>query len=108
MFAWKMIFFVWSRSSVMTDARPTSLPVPLVVGTATQGTMPAGSTRSHQSSRSSKSKRGRVWPTMSATHLAASMAEPPPKAMTPSQPWALKAATPPETFASVGLPWTSE
>ena len=83
MLAWKMIFFVWSRSSVTTAARPTSEPVPAVVGTATQGAMPATSTRSHQSSRSSKSKSGRVWPDINATHFAASIADPPPNATTP-------------------------
>ena len=39
---WKMIFF-WCVSSLrMTPARPTSEPVPAVVGTATTGAMPAG------------------------------------------------------------------
>mmetsp|Transcript_13488 Transcript_13488/g.40156 ORF Transcript_13488/g.40156 Transcript_13488/m.40156 type:complete len:214 (+) Transcript_13488:491-1132(+) len=108
MFAWKMIFLVLVASSVTTAARPTSDPVPAVVGTATHGAMPASSTRACQSSRSSKSMRGRAWPTMRATHLAASIALPPPKAMTPSQPCALKASTPPVTLASVGLPRTSE
>ena len=41
-FGWKMIFF-WCVSSLrMTPARPTSLPVPAVVGTATMGAMPFG------------------------------------------------------------------
>ena len=83
-FGWKMIFFTWVASSVMTEARPTSEPVPDVVGTAMIGAMPAGSTRVHQSPTSSKSQIGRFCPTMSATALAASSAEPPPKAMTPS------------------------
>ncbi len=48
---WKMIFLVWSRSSVITAARPTSEPVPAVVGTATTGAMPSTSTRVYQSSR---------------------------------------------------------
>ncbi|MNL18496.1 hypothetical protein D3C87_1396410 [compost metagenome] len=43
--AWKMIRFTWADSSVMTDARPTSEPVPAVVGTATTGAMPATFTR---------------------------------------------------------------
>ena len=34
---WKMIFLVWVASSVITPARPTSLPVPAVVGMATIG-----------------------------------------------------------------------
>ena len=37
---WKMIFLVCVASSVMTPARPTSEPVPAVVGTATIGAMP--------------------------------------------------------------------
>ena len=55
-FGWKMIFLVRSRTSVITDARPTSEPVPEVVGTATTGAMPPASARVHQSSRSSKSQ----------------------------------------------------
>ena len=39
---WKMIFFWWVSSLRMTPARPTSEPVPAVVGTATTGAMPAG------------------------------------------------------------------
>ena len=34
---WKMIFLVWVFSLVTTAARPTSEPVPAVVGTATTG-----------------------------------------------------------------------
>ena len=37
-----MIFLVCVASSVMTPARPTSEPVPAVVGTATIGAMPVG------------------------------------------------------------------
>ena len=85
-FGWKMIFFWCVDSSRMTDARPTSEPVPAVVGTAIVGAMPATFTRVYQSSRSSKSHSGRVCPTMSAMVLPASSALPPPKAMTPSQP----------------------
>src|SRR5690349_6737493 len=67
-------------------ARPTSLPVPAVVGTATTGAMPLGSARVHQSSMSSKSHNGRVCPDMNAMTLPASRPEPPPNATTPS--WA--------------------
>ena len=83
---WKTIFLVWSDSSRITLARPTSEPVPAVVGTATIGAMPAGSARSQLSPRSSKSHNGRLWPAMSATALAASRPLPPPQAMTPSWP----------------------
>ena len=38
---WKMIFLVWVFSLVTTAARPTSEPVPAVVGTATIGAMHA-------------------------------------------------------------------
>ena len=55
----------------MTPARPTSEPVPAVVGTATIGAMPAGSARVHQSPMSSKSHIGRVWPLHEGDDLAA-------------------------------------
>src|ERR1700735_4358954 len=61
-------------------ARPTSEPVPAVVGTATTGAMPRRSARVHQSPTSSKSQSGRVCPDMKAITLPASSAEPPPKA----------------------------
>ena len=83
---WKMIFFRCVASSRMTDARPTSEPVPAVVGTAIVCAMPATFTRVYQSSRSSKSHSGRVCPAISAMVLPTSSALPPPKAMTPSQP----------------------
>src|SRR5512145_3322919 len=57
----------------MTEARPTSEPVPEVVGTATMGAMPLGSTRVHQSPISSKSQIGRFCPIISATALAAGL-----------------------------------
>ena len=69
-FGWKMIFLVWVFSSVSTPARPTSEPVPAVVGTATIGAMPSASARVHQSPMSSKSQTGRVWPAMKATSFA--------------------------------------
>ena len=87
----------------MTPARPTSEPVPAVVGTATIGAMPAGSARVHQSPTSSKSHIGRVWPRMKAMTLPASSAEPPPKATTPSWPPSRIAASPAATLASVGF-----
>ena len=43
--AWKMMRLTSATSSVMTDARPTSDPVPAVVGTATTGAMPVTFTR---------------------------------------------------------------
>ena len=52
-FGWKIIFFWWVSSLVMTEARPTSEPVPEVVGTAMMGATPLGSTRVHQSPTSS-------------------------------------------------------
>ena len=85
-FGWKMIFFSWVSELVMTPARPTSDPVPAVVGTATMGAMPAGSARVHQSPMSSKSQSGRDCPAMKATVFARSSPAPPPKATTPSYP----------------------
>ena len=105
---WKMIFLVWSRVSVITDARPTSEPVPEVVGTATTGAIPPGSARVHQSSRSSKSQIGRICPDISATAFAASSALPPPNPITPSWPPSRKARTPSVTFGSTGFARTSE
>jgi hypothetical protein len=83
-FGWKMIFFWCVSSFRMTPARPTSEPVPAVVGIATTGAIPAGSARVHQSPMSSKSHIGRVCPDMNAMTLPASSAEPPPIATTPS------------------------
>ena len=105
---WKITFLVWVARLVMTPARPTSEPVPAVVGTATTGAMPAGSARVHQSPTSSKSHMALVWPRMKAMTLPASSAEPPPKATTPSWPPARSAASPAATLASVGLGFTSE
>src|SRR5256714_10417205 len=81
-------------SLVTTAARPTSEPVPAVVGTATIGAITEESARVHQSPTSSKSKTEPVCPCMRAISLPASSAEPPPNATTPSCPPALKAATP--------------
>ena len=67
-----------------TEARPTSEPVPAVVGTATIGAMPFVSALIHQSPTSSKSQTGRVCPFMKAMVLPMSSAEPPPIATTPS------------------------
>ncbi len=83
-FGWKISFFWWVSSLVMTETRPTSEPVPAVVGTAMMGATPAGSTRVQLSPTSSKSQIGRFWPVMRAMALPASSALPPPKAMTPS------------------------
>ena len=52
---WKMIFFLCVAALVSTPARPTSDPVPAVVGTATMGAMVAGLARIHQSPTSSSS-----------------------------------------------------
>src|SRR6266851_8794555 len=76
-----MIFFSWVSSRVMTPARPTSEPVPAVVGTAMIGAMPFELARVHQSPTSSKSQTGRDCGTMNATHLPTSSAEPPPTAV---------------------------
>ena len=50
-FGWKMTFLVCVSSLVMTEARPTSEPVPEVVGTAITGAMPAGSAPSARQRR---------------------------------------------------------
>jgi hypothetical protein len=53
---WKMIFFLWVALLVSTPARPTSDPVPAVVGTAMIGAIFAASARVYQSSISSRSQ----------------------------------------------------
>ena len=80
-FGWKISFFWCVSSLVMTETRPTSEPVPDVVGTAMIGATPAGSTRSQLSPTSSKSQIGRFCPAISAMALPASSALPPPKAI---------------------------
>ena len=67
-----------------------------------------GSARVHQSSMSSKSHIGRVWPAMKAMTLAVSSPEPPPKAMTLSCPPARSTAMPASTLAETGFGFTSE
>ena len=89
-----MIFFVCVFSSVRTPARPTSEPVPAVVGTATIGAILSASARVHQSPMSSKSQTGRVCPAMKAMSLPVSSPLPPPKATTPSCLPAWKTLTP--------------
>ena len=84
-----MIFLVCVFSLVTTAARPTSEPVPAVVGTATTGAIALASARVHQSPTSSRSNTEMVWPCISAISLPASSAEPPPNATTPSCPPAL-------------------
>src|SRR6185437_9021918 len=77
---WKITFLVCVDSWVMTPARPTSEPVPAVVGTATTGAILSASARVHQSPISSKSQSGLVCPAMKAMTLTVSRPEPPPKA----------------------------
>ncbi len=107
-FGWKMTFFTWVDELVITPARPTSEPVPAVVGTATMGAMASASARVHQSPTSSKSHTGRVWPAMKAISLPRSRPDPPPKATTPSWPPARNASTPAARLWSFGLDLTSE
>ena len=81
-----MIFFVALVSCKNTAARPTSEPVPAVVGTAMIEAMPPALAAFQLSPMSSKSHIGRVCPDMKAMALPASSALPPPYAMTPSCP----------------------
>ncbi len=83
---WKMIFFLWVALFVSTPARPTSDPVPAVVGTAMTGAIFEASARVYQSPMSSRSQTDRSgrWSAISAIILPRSSAEPPPKQMTPS------------------------
>src|SRR5512134_1768552 len=92
-------------SSPTTAERPTSLPVPEVVGSATKcgSSCTIGRTRgwSHTYSITSPSCTA-----ISATTLATSSAAPPPKPITASARCALKAAAPAMTWLAVGLPNT--
>ena len=106
-FGWKMIFFSWVTELETTPARPTSEPVPAVVGTAMIGVILSASARVHQSPTSSKSQTGRVCPHMKATILPRSSPEPPPKAITPSCPPSLKALMPCSRLISLGFGSTS-
>ena len=100
---WKMIRLLWSASLVITAARPTSEPVPAVVGIASTGRMPSTLARRQLSPRSSKSQSGRLCPAMKATALAASSPLPPPSAITPSCAPARRASTPWSTSCPVGF-----
>ncbi len=106
---WKMIFLVWVASSVITPARPTSLPVPAVVGIATIGRDRRRRRPGvHQSPTSSKSHKGRLWPAMNATTLPQSRALPPPSATTPS--WLARPEAParrPRHWRATGFERTS-
>jgi len=93
---------------VITRARPTSDPVPAVVGTATIGAIFVESARVHQSPMSSKSHTGRLCPAWKAISLPRSSAEPPPKAMTPSCLPLRNASMPAARFDSTGFGLTSE
>src|SRR3546814_16827577 len=70
--------------------------------------LPAALPFFHLSPCSSNANSGRFWPAMRATALAQSRPEPPPKAMTPSWPPALYAATPSSTFLPTGFGFTAE
>ena len=104
---WKMIFFSCVSEFVITLARPTSEPVPAVVGTATIGKIASASARVHQSPMSSKSQTGRDCPAIKATILARSNPDPPPKATTPSCPPSRNTANPASKFFSLGFVSTS-
>ncbi len=99
----KSTFFTCVTSSEMTDERPTSDPVPEVVGTATKYGIGWSIGRtcgwSHAYSRTSP---GCV--PMSATALATSTAAPPPRPITASARCARNAAAPAITCDPTGLP----
>ena len=90
---------------VIRAPRPTSLPVPAVVGTAINGT--TGPMRPAPPSISAYSASCPAWVARRATALARSMAEPPPSATSPSQAPCRKASKAASTAASVGLPGVS-
>ncbi len=85
-----------------TVLRPTSLPVPAVVGTCTIGGM-LGVMRASPPLASSYCSRGGWWFTSNAIALAMSSDAPPPTPRTESAPAARYASTPFNASASVGL-----
>jgi hypothetical protein len=99
----KMTVLLPVEATVSTAARPTSLPVPAVVGIAITGGSCLGMKRSppRASSNSSKDLSGTLARTMMS--LATSIAAPPPRATMPSAPAARYARAPCSTSASVGL-----
>ena len=99
---WKMILFSCASTSLITLARPTSEPVPAVVGTAITGRILAGSASLKLSPTSSNAQSGRSCRVAKAMALPASSEEPPPKAITPSPPCARSAAPPRATSSPVG------
>ena len=83
-FGEKRIFFWCVSSSAMMALRPTSLPVPAVVGMVMKwGTSPVTCTSPPM--RSSYTKRSSRWFTRSTMARATSIAAPPPMPMTLSQ-----------------------
>jgi hypothetical protein len=102
---WKMIVFLPVRSIVITAERPTSLPVPAVVGTAYRGgtgcTMCASPPLA-----SSKRSSGPSCVARTAMALATSMGLPPPSATIPSNLPRRNVSAPATTSASTGLGWT--
>ena len=93
----------WLSFSLTTAERPTSEPVPDVVGSATnQGSGPVmGRTWGWSQAYSRMSPS---WVAARPTTLATSSAAPPPKPITQSALCALNAAAPAITWAAVGLP----
>ena len=91
----------WSSTMTMAP-RATSLPVPLVVGTAISGTT-ASVILGEPPSMVAYVLSGPSCVAAMATPLAQSMAEPPPTAMRPSQRCARYISTAARTAASVGL-----
>ena len=97
---------LWCVSfSLTTDERPTSEPVPAVVGRAMKygSSLTMGRTLGWSQTYSITSPSCVA---IRPTTLATSSAAPPPKPMTLSAPCALKAAAPAITCAQVGLPKT--
>ena len=75
-------------ASVSSAARPTSAPVPAVVGMATTGAT-VGLMRGTPPWIAAYCSNGSGWVAISATPLARSIGEPPPSATIPSDPAAL-------------------
>ena len=88
---------------MIKDARPTSEPVPEVVGMAMLGATPAVFTRVQLSPTSSKSHNGNSCPAIKAMALPTSNALPPPIEITPSWPPLRYKATPRSTSEPPGL-----
>ena len=100
---WKITFLTLFFLSVKTLALPTSDPVPAVVGMAIMGKIPFVFAFFQLLPTSSKSHTGSFCCAIKAINFPKSIADPPPKAITPSKLPFFKKSIPSARFMSLGL-----